>query len=284
MRWKDIFPKRNRYFETDNGVLYCGDCLEIMKNFPDENIDLVVTSPPYDNLRLYGGIDWGEHVWKPIIQELYRILKKGGVIVWVTGDATVKGSETGTSFKQALYAKEVGFNLHDTMIFMKNSFSNPSSNRYHQIFEYMFIFSKGKPKTFNPIKDRKNKYAGQTCWGRNTVRQRDGKLKERPKRVNSEYGMRFNVWRYMVGGGISQKDRVAYKHPATFPEQLAYDHVISWSNERDIVMDPFMGSGTVAKQCEILGRKWIGIEINKDYCEITKKRITKETERRDNNA
>ena len=202
-------------------------------------------------------------------------------MVWVVADATVNGSETGTSFKQALYFKEIGFNLHDTMIYLKNGFSNPSLNRYHQIFEYMFIFSKEKPKTFNPIKDRKNKYAGETCWGKNTVRQKDGTLEERKRRVNSEYGMRFNVWKYKVGGGIGQKDKIAYKHPATFPEQLAYDHIISWSNENDIVLDPLCGSGTTLKMAEKLNRKWIGIEINPKYCEIAKQRIIKEVKNYD---
>ena len=144
--------------------LYNGDCLEIMQQLIEEGIkvDLTVTSPPYDNLRTYNGNNdlWNENVWKGIIERLYKITNNGGVVVWVVGDATIKGSETGTSFKQALYFKEVGFNLHDTMIYQKSNFSNPSNNRYHQIFEYMFVFSKGKIKTFNSIKDRKNKIVG----------------------------------------------------------------------------------------------------------------------------
>jgi site-specific DNA-methyltransferase (adenine-specific) len=276
--WKKSFNYENRHFETENGILYCGDCLEIMKNFPEDTIDLVVTSPPYDSLRSYkNNIDeiWCFDVFKNIAKELTRVLKNGGVIVWVVGDATIKGSETGSSFKQALYFKEkCGLNIHDTMIYAKNGFSKPSHNRYHQVFEYMFIFSKGKPKTFNPIKDKKNKYAGQTSWGRNTIRTKDGKLVEKKRRIMSEYGMRYNIWKYNVGKGFSQKDDIAFQHPATFPEQLAYDHIISWSNENDLVFDPFMGSGTVAKQCEILNRRWLGSDISYEYCDITKNRLS----------
>ena len=255
MSWKDKFPRENRYFETDNSILYCNDVVEQLFHFPDESIDLVVTSPPYDNLRYYSAKSekdlqkiWNFEKFKIVARELYRIIKKGGVVVWVVGDATIKGSETGTSFRQSLYFKdECGFRLHDTMIYLKHSFSNPSSNRYHQIFEYMFIFVKDKLKTFNPIKDRKNKWAGQSCWGRNTIRTRNGELKEAKKRIISEYGMRHNVWRYNIGYGFGQKDKFAYKHPATFPEQLAHDHIISWSNEGDIVLDPLCGSGTTLK-------------------------------------
>ena len=276
MSWKD-----NIYFETDNGILYCNDAIEQLPLFADEVIDLVVTSPPYDNLRYYSTKNkkeleniWNFEKFKIVAKELYRIMAKGGVLVWVVGDATINGSETGSSFRQALYFKdECGFKLHDTMIYLKHNFSNPSSNRYHQVFEYMFVFVKDKLKTFNPIKDRKNKWAGQSCWGRNTIRTRNGELKEVKKRIISEYGMRYNVWRYNIGYGFGQKDRIAYNHPATFPEQLAYDHIISWSNEGDIVLDPLCGSGTTLKMAEKLNRKWIGIEINPEYCEIAKQRV-----------
>jgi len=277
MGWKDEFPVDNRYFEDKYGILYNNDNVKILKQFPDNCIDLVVTSPPYDNLRTYNkNIDkiWNFNVFTNIAKELSRVLKNDGIIVWVVGDATINGSETGSSFRQALYFKdECGLNLHDTMIYAKSGFHNPESNRYHQVFEYMFIFSKGKPKTFNPIIDRKNKYSGQTNWGKNTYRDKEGNFKTRRKKLIEEFGKRFNIWYYTIGGGFGQKDKIAYKHPATFPEQLAYDHIISWSNENDIVLDPFMGSGTVAKQCEILNRKWVGIEINEEYCDITKQRI-----------
>ena len=250
--------------------LRLGDCLEIMKSLPGQSIDLTVTSPPYDNLRSYNGYSFD---FEGIAKELYRVTKDGGVVIWVVGDATINGSETGTSFKQALYFKEIGFNLHDTMIYQKNNFANPSSNRYHQIFEFMFVLSKGKPKSFNPIKDRKNVCAGESNWGANKARQKDGSFKERPKKIVSEYGMRYNIWEFMTSKGFATKDNFAYFHPAIFPEKIAYDHIVSWSNEGDTVLDCFLGSGTTGKVAKQLNRQFIGIEISPEYLEIAKKRI-----------
>jgi site-specific DNA-methyltransferase (adenine-specific) len=241
-----------------------------MKSLPSQSIDLTVTSPPYDNLRTYNGYSFD---FEGIAKELYRVTKDGGVVVWIVGDATVNGSETGTSFKQALYFKEIGFNLHDTMIYQKNNFANPSSNRYHQIFEFMFVLSKGKPKAFNPIKDRKNVCAGESNWGANKARQKDGSFKERPKKIVSEYGMRYNIWEFMTSKGFATKDNFAYSHPAIFPEKVAHDHIISWSNEGDTVLDCFLGSGTTGKVAKQLNRQFIGIEISPEYMEIAKKRI-----------
>jgi len=248
--------------------IICGDCAKVMKYIPDNVIDLTVTSPPYNGLRYYEGYHFDFYA---IANELYRITKEGGVVVWVVGDATVNGSETGTSFKQALYFKDIGFNLHDTMIYEKAGFSTPSSNRYHQVFEYMFIFVKGKIKTFNPIKDRKNRWDGS--WGNCSIRQKDGVLQKKDRIVLDEYGMRFNIWRYVSGSGFGQKDEIAYKHPATFPEQLAFDHIRSWSNEGDIVLDPMCGSGTTCKMAKKLRRKYIGIDISEKYCEIARLRV-----------
>ena len=258
--------------KIDNITLWNGDCLELMKDIPENSIDLTVTSPPYDNLRTYNGnIDqWSFEKFQDIAKELYRVTKDGGVVVWVVGDATVKGSETCTSFKQALWFRECGFNLHDTMIWNKGSFAFPSKNCYHQIFEYMFVFSKGKPKTMNFIKDRKNIYIGERgASGRN----KNGERNTGKSCVRDEYGKRFNIWNYSIGGGHCTKDKIAYEHPAIFPEQLANDHIISWSNEGDIVLDPFMGSGTTGKMAVLNNRKFIGIEIDNTYYEIAKKRI-----------
>ena len=211
--------------------------------------------------------------FEEIAKELYRITKPGGVVIWVVGDGTNNGSETGTSFRQALYFKEIGFNIHDTMIYQKNNFSNPSSNRYHQIFEYMFVFSKGKPKTFNPIKDRKNIYGGQVgSWGKNTVRQKDGSMKENTKKVIEEYGQRYNVWIYKTSKN-GQEDEVAYEHPAIFPSQLVRDQILSWTNEGDIVYDPMIGSGTTARASIDTKRNYIGSELVEEYYEICKKRF-----------
>ena len=230
-----------------------------MARMSNNQIDLAVTSPPYDNLRTYNGFEFD---WKAVLKELYRVTKGGGVVVWIVGDATIKGSETGTSFKQALYAMECGFNLHDTMIYEKSGMSFPDYNRYHQIFEYMFVFSKGKPRTFNAIKDRENKYVGSV-----------GGNKRGGLCVRGKYGARFNVWRFANGKHNSSKDLEAFKHPAIFPEKMVNDHILSWSNEGDIVYDPFMGSGTTAKMAILNNRQWIGSEISEEYCEIIEERI-----------
>ena len=249
-----------------------GDCLEKMKDIPDGCIDLVVTSPPYDNLRTYNGsLDWGEHIWKPVIKELFRIVRDGGVVVWVVGDATIKGSETGTSFKQALYFKEAGFNLHDTMIWDKGNFTAVGAlkTRYAPVYEYMFILTKGKIKTFNPIKDRENKHFGEVFY--NTIRQKDGSIKDgcgKGVKQIAQYGQRHNIWRLPP-----EKDNNKRLHPAPFPEQLAHDHIISWSNEGDTILDPFAGSGTTLKMAKKNNRNCIGIEISKEYIDIINKRL-----------
>ena len=242
--------------------LYNENCLDTMARMEDNFIDLTVTSPPYDNLRTYNGYSFD---FESIAKELYRITKDGGVVVWVVGDATKDASETGTSFRQALFFKECGFKLNDTMIWFKDSFSNPYPNRYHQVFEYMFILTKGKSKTFNPISDRKNKYFGKKTYA-SSVREADGTLTKRTAKTIKEFGKRFNVW-------VQSMDKRNGKHPAPFPEQLANDHIISWSNENDLVYDCFMGSGTTAKMAILNKRKWIGSEMSSEYCEIVHERL-----------
>jgi site-specific DNA-methyltransferase (adenine-specific) len=231
----------------------------------DESIDLVVTSPPYDALRNYNGYSFS---FEDVANQLFRIIVPGGVVVWIVGDATVNGSETGSSFSQALYFKKIGFNLHDTMIYQKHNFSNPSKNRYHQIFEFMFVLSKGKPRAFNPIRDRQNIEANKIgSWGKNTSRQVDGSMKEGARKVNSEFGMRYNIWR--------MKTEMRPLHPAPFSEQLALDHIYSWSNEGDTVYDCFIGSGTTAVAAKKLNRKWLGSEISQEYADIANWRLSK---------
>ena len=253
--------------------LYNGDCLEVMDKLISEGVkvDLVVTSPPYDNLRTYNNtLNWNFDIFKNIANKLKDILADGGVIVWVVADATINGSETGTSFKQALYFKEIGLNIHDTMIWDKpNSGSIGSFNRYEQTFEYMFVFSKSKPNKSNLIMDKKNKRSGEIQHG--SIRKKDGGTNKTSnygvKKVN-EYGRRKNVW---CMPSVMGKDRIG--HPAPFPVNLAQDHILSWSNENDTVLDPFMGSGTTGVACKLLNRKFIGIELDKNYFEIAKKRI-----------
>jgi site-specific DNA-methyltransferase (adenine-specific) len=247
--------------------LRLGNCLEVMKSLPSQSIDLTVTSPPYDNLRTYNGYSFD---FEGIAKELYRVTKDGGVVVWVVGDATINGSETGTSFKQALYFKEIGFNLHDTMIWNKGTFTavGALTSRYAPVFEYMFVLSKGQPKTFNPIKDRQNKTFGRTKHG--TFRQEDGTTKPLSSvgKPIAEYGQRFNIWDFSA-----EKSNLNRLHPAMFPESLAHDHIVSWSNEGDTVLDCFLGSGTTGKVAKQLNRKFIGIEISKEYLDVSKKRI-----------
>lgn len=248
-----------------------GDCLKEMRKIPEESIDLTITSPPYDNLRTYNGYSFD---FESIARELYRITKSGGVVVWVVGDSVVRGSETMTSFKQALFFNKIGFNLHDTMIYQKTGIPFPSKTRYLQCFEYMFVLSKGKPKTVNLLEDRPNATAGQTRKSRK-YRTKDGTFVKGSEKPIKEYGVRFNIWKYQTGQYKSTKDLEAFKHPAIFPEALAEDHILSWSNEGDTVLDCFMGSGTTGKMALLNKRKFIGIEISKEYCKIAKERIWK---------
>ena len=250
--------------------IYNQDCLEGLGLLDNECIDLTVTSPPYDNLRLYNGYYFK---FEEIAKELYRVMKPGGVIVWIVEDKKKNGSETGTSFRQALYFKNIGFNLHDTMIYEKNNPTPQKSNRYQPCFEYMFILSKGKPKTFNPIMIEK-KY----------IESRPNKMYNKDKsgmQIQHQYSslsnlkIKNNIWKYNVGLYHSTNDKEAFKHPAIFPEQLAADHILSWSNEGDIILDPFMGSGTVAKMALINKRKFMGFEISTEYCKLAKERISK---------
>lgn len=246
--------------------IICGDSATILKSFPSSCIDLTVTSPPYDNLREYLGYSFN---FSEIAKELYRVTKEGGVVVWIVNDATVKGNETGTSFKQALFFKSLGFNLHDTMIWNKTKMPE-NHNRYEQSFEYMFVFSKRKPKTFNGIRDKVNIEAGKVAHA--SFRDKDGLVKKTSsfnKTKIAAHGLRTNIW--AIPPCNSSKDRNG--HPAPFPEQLVEDHIKSWSNEGDLVLDPFAGSGTTLKAAKNLNRKYIGIEISSEYCDITKQRI-----------
>jgi DNA modification methylase len=247
--------------------LFCGDNVEVLRReVADNSIQLTVTSPPYDNLRKYNGFTWD---FEGVASELYRVTKPGGVVVWVVADATVNGSETGTSFRQALGFMQAGFNLHDTMIWNKGAFSAVGAlqTRYAPVFEYMFVFTKGRLGVFNPIKDRPNKSFGRVNVG--TIRLADGSVKRMSNEGKpiAEYGQRFNVW------DMSAEMNRTIKHPAPFPEAIARDHIISWSNPGDTVLDPFLGSGTTGKMAFQLGRCFIGCDISPEYVEIARNRI-----------
>lgn len=239
-------------------------------------VDLIVTSPPYDNQRVYDEtVKWDFDTFKNIADQLYNILKDGGVMVWIVGDATIKGSETGTSFRQALYFKEIGFRLHDTMIYHKTSITFPQWTRYYNSFEYMFILSKGKPKTVNLLADRPNRQAGSKVSGgqrelNDTIKQKVG---NREGRSIKEFGVRQNVWTYDTGYNKSAKNKIAYQHPAIAPLKLIEDHIKSWSNPNDTVLDCFMGSGTTGVACQNLNRNFIGIELVEEYYDIARQRL-----------
>lgn len=240
-----------------------------MANLPSESVDLTVTSPPFDELRTYDGFSFD---FEAIASQLYRVTKLGGVVVWVVADATIKGSETGTSFRQALRFMELGFNLHDTMIYKRNAVKMPDKNRYFNCFQYMFVLSKGAPQTVNLIKDHKNKTAGKKA---NTRYQRepDGSMSERQPYCRPEYSVRWNIWTYDVGSLIMAEDRLWVSHPAIFPLKLAEDHIQSWSNPGDVVLDPMCGSGQTLIAAKRLGRDYVGMDVSQKYCDLAAQRL-----------
>ena len=246
--------------------IICGECSQVMSTFPNNSIDLTVTSPPYDNLRIYNGYEFN---FEAIAQQLYRVTKEGGVVVWVVGDATVNGSETGSSFKQALHFKEIGFNLHDTMIYQKKRWTPLSHNRYEQVWEYMFVFSKGKPTTFNPIM-RKNESIRKLIG---TKRHDGNKLQQLHGAGNyvKNQSIEVNIWPIANGNNGQSSD--TFTHPAVFPEELVIKHILSWSLEGNVVLDPFIGSGTTALAAIKLNRNYIGIDISQGYCDLAEQRI-----------
>jgi site-specific DNA-methyltransferase (adenine-specific) len=246
--------------------IVCGDNVTVMSQWPDDCIDMTCTSPPYGQLRKYGGHSWD---FEGVAQQLWRVTKPGGVVVWVVADETVDGSESGESFRQALRFKEIGFRLHDTMIYAKSAFAKPFPNRYHQAWEFMFILSNGEPATFNPLCDKRNNRAGAKTSS--TVRETDGRLTLRGVKTIADFGRRLNWWLIDSARNDTRTD-----HPAPFPESLARDHILSWSNENDIVLDPFCGSATTPKMARAMGRRWIGIEVNPDYIEICKRRMSQQ--------
>ena len=252
--------------------IHCGDNCDLLGQLPRECIDLVVTSPPYDDLRTYGGHSWD---FFGVAWQLKRVLKPGGVIVWVVADATKDGSETGSSMEQALHFKRLGLNLHDTMIYQKNSYPFPPSNRYYQQAEFMFVFSNGSPARFNGIKQK-------TAWQKKqseiaTTRNKDGTTEAMKYEKGKDERLLDNVWPLDTGFMRTTNDEIAFEHPAIFPDVLAKRHIATWSNPGDLVLDPFSGSGTTAKAAKELGRMFLGLEINPEYCAIAERRIAQQT-------
>lgn len=252
----------------ENNKIYNEDCLIGLSKMYDHSVDLIVTSPPYDNLRSYKGYSFE---FEKIAVELFRVLKWGGVLVWVVGDSTVKGSESGTSFKQALYFKQIGFNLYDTMIYQKANYIPLTHRRYEQSFEYMFVLTKGKPKTFNPIMIECKNAGKLESYGSERRSQLDKNQAMRAPegisyKATKSHKIHPNIFTYTCGGARTG-------HPAVFPAKLAEDHILSWSNPGDLVLDPFMGSGTTALECVKNNRNYIGFEISEEYCDIANKRL-----------
>ncbi|TAG01224.1 MAG: site-specific DNA-methyltransferase [Cytophagia bacterium] len=252
--------------DLDLNEIYCEDCVIGMQKIPDNSVDLVLTSPPYDNLRDYKGYSFD---FEKIAEQIYRVIKQGGVLVWVVGDKTKNGNRSLTSFRHALFFQALGFNAHDVMIYQKKNTPFMRSNAYTNCFEFMFIFSKGSPNTFNPLKTK-------------TVRQGKEKLVANKKtdginnkvwgELKSEKTL-INIWEYAVGLGGSTNDKIAFQHSAIFPEKLATDHILSWTNENDIVVDPMTGSGTTCKMAKLYKRNFIGFDISEEYVNIAKERI-----------
>ncbi len=246
--------------------IYTADCVEFMKSMDKESVDLTVTSPPYDELRNYNGYNFD---FENIANKLYDVTKKGGVVIWVVGDKIKKGNKTLTSFKQALYFQSIGFNVHDIMIYKKKNTPFMRKNAYTNAFEFMFVFTKGSPKTFNPIKVktvRQGKEKMPYNKGADGVNKK--KLKElKPLKTLT------NIWEYAVGLHGTTSDKIAFKHPAVFPEKLAEDHILSWTNPGDLVFDPMCGSGTTCKMAALNNRNYLGCDISKEYVEIANERL-----------
>ncbi len=258
------------------GKIYHENCIETLARMQDDMIDMTITSPPYDDLRNYNGYHFPV---EEIAASLFNKTKRGGVVIWVVADRTINGNETLTSFRHALTFQEAGFRVHDTMIYAKkNPIPSDCGKRYRQAFEYMFCFSKGQPTTFNPLTEP-TKSAGQkiaafriTGKGRGNVPAEDIGRKIKTERKLS------NIFAYNVGTS-SSKDKIAFNHPAIFPEQLVEDQIKTWTNKGDLVYDCFMGSGTTAKVAQLLGRRWLGSEISDEYVEIADMRLAQYAEK-----
>lgn len=252
--------------------IHLSDNLELLSKIGDNEIDLVVTSPPYDDIRDYHGFSWDID---KVVNELYRVVKEGGVVAWVVGDRVKNHNKSLTSFRQAIKFQERGFNVYEHLIFEKAGSSPPVNRRYQNNFESIFIFSKGKPKTVNLITDKKNKWAGNTGFGKKGIRNKDGSITPKKRKPVNEFGRRTTIWRYANTYGYSTKDIESHNHPAIFPELLAEDLIKSYSNEEDIVLDIFSGSGTTAKMSLLNNRQYIACELSKEYYELSLNRLNK---------
>lgn len=247
-------------------TIYVMECVNFMKKIDDEFIDLTITSPPYDNLRNYNGYKFQ---FEEIAEQLFRITKNGGVVVWIVGDKIINGDRTLTSFTQALHFQKIGFNVHDIMIYKKRNTPFMRSNAYTNCYEFMFVFSKGKPKKFNPLVTVTKRQGREKL----VVNKKADGINKKVWGILKKEKTRTNIWEYAVGLHGSTSDKIAFKHPAVFPEKLAEDHILSWTNEGDLVFDPMCGSGTTCKMAKLHNRNFIGVDISEEYCKIAEERI-----------
>lgn len=248
-------------------------CIKTMFEMPENHIDLIITSPPYDFIRNYGGAAHQLFNFQAVAWQIKRVLKPGGVCVWVVGDQVKDGNESGTAFRQALFFKDqIKFRLFDTIIYEKSRRPVGAKNGYWQNFEYMFVFSKGKIKTINLLRDAKNLTTSKKMTYTYRCNKTDKMIKKETA-GNGPIGRRNNIWKYYTGHQKSTMDKMAFEHPAIMPEKMARDHILAWSNEGDLIYDPFMGSGTTAKMAIMENRRWVGSEINPKYCDLVKHRL-----------
>ena len=257
------------FYDQERISIYHGDCVDVLSTLP--KADLILTSPPYGTLRDYGGHGFD---WRRVVSAIVPALKPGGVIVWVVADQTIDGSESGESFRQALYFMDYGLRLHDTMIYERTGMTNPTPNRYHNMYSFMFIFSEGAPRTFNAIIDHPATSPGRTR-SHAGFRTRSGLLPSRPGHyTQAAMTKRSNIWRIYAGSNHSAPDFLAaHQHPAIFPLALARDHISTWTNPGDLVIDPMCGSGTTLRAAKDLDRRAIGIDIHEPYCALAGQRM-----------
>lgn len=264
--FRNVEEQDNKDARVKFDNIYRSDCIEFMKSMDENSIDLTVTSPPYDDIRNYKGYSFD---FENIAKQLFRVTKNGGVIVWVVGDKIKKGNKSLTSFKQALYFQQVGFNVHDVMIYRKKNTPFMRSNAYTNCFEFMFVLSKGSPKSFSPLKVKTIRQGKEMLPFNKGA---DGVNRKVLGELKAEKTM-TNIWEYAVGYGGSTSDRLAFEHPAIFPEKLAEDHILSWTKNGDIVFDPMCGSGTTCKMARKNNRHYLGCDISEEYVKLAKKRL-----------
>ena len=264
---------KEKFLSEHINSIICGDSAEVLKNFPDNSIDMVVTSPPYDGLRDYNGFSLDLH---KIGKEIYRVLKDGGIAVMVIQDATKDFAKSLTSFRTIVdWCDNVGFRLFETVIYHKNGTEGAWwKQRFRVDHEYMPIFMKGKkPQYFNkePLKIP-SKHGGKVMSGSGN-RRTDGTLSETVRRPINTMKCRGTVWDYLMAG---DKNPLKRKHPAVFPDKIPYDCIQCFCPEGGLVLDPFIGCGSTAVMAKVLGRNYIGIDISREYCDLAEERIEKD--------